>query len=148
MHGAHDNHGDRAIVSVFVTVIIGMLRVTTGISALGGVLSPEGNVSKIEALIPVRALSRAQNVWARCAGRAWGGNLDSHRSARVAFGFPWLWASIVAVRLTPNLQYIVSPDQNNEPFQVRPIPNAFVIGAKLSVDLFTLAGLARGPGSL
>ena len=74
--------------------------------------------------------------------------MDSHRSSRAAFGFAWLWASIVAVRLTPNLQYIVNPDQNNEPFRVRPIPNAFVIGAKLSVDLFTLAGLARGPGSL
>jgi len=53
-----------------------------------------------------------------------------------------------STRLTPNLQYILNPDQNNEPFRVRPIPNAFVIGAKLSVDLFTLAGLARGPGSL
>ena len=53
-----------------------------------------------------------------------------------------------STRLTPNLQYIVDPDQNNEPFRTRPIPNAFVIGAKLSVDLFTLAGLARGPGSL
>jgi len=74
--------------------------------------------------------------------------LDSHHSARVAFGLSWLWASIVAVRLTPNLQYIVNPDQNNEPFRVRPIPNAFVIDAKLSVDLFTLAGLAKGPGSL
>jgi len=53
-----------------------------------------------------------------------------------------------STRLTPNLQYIVNPDQNNEPFRVRPIPNAFVIGAKRSVDLFTLAGLAKGPGSL
>ncbi len=53
-----------------------------------------------------------------------------------------------STRLTPNLQYIVNPDQNNEPFRARPIPDAFVIGAKLSVDLFTLAGLAKGPGSL
>ena len=52
-----------------------------------------------------------------------------------------------STRLTPNIQYIVNPDQNNEPFRARPIQDAFVIGAKLSVDLFTLAGLAKGPGS-
>jgi porin len=53
-----------------------------------------------------------------------------------------------AIRLTPNLQYIVNPDQTRFPFYRKTIPDAFVIGAKLSVDLFTLAGLARGPGSL
>lgn len=53
-----------------------------------------------------------------------------------------------AVRLTPNLQYIVNPDQNGIPFRRRPIPDTFVIGAKLSIDFFTLANLAKGPGSL
>ncbi|MDR7038674.1 porin [Methylobacterium sp. BE186] len=52
-----------------------------------------------------------------------------------------------AIRLTPNLQYIVNPDQTRFPFRTRNIPDAFVVGAKLSVDLFTLAGLAKGPGS-
>ena len=52
-----------------------------------------------------------------------------------------------AIRLTPNLQYIVNPDQTRFPFRPRNIPDAFVVGAKLSVDLFTLAGLASGPGS-
>ncbi|GJD79718.1 carbohydrate porin [Methylobacterium gregans] len=52
-----------------------------------------------------------------------------------------------AIRLTPNLQYIVNPDQTRFPYRNRNIPDAFVVGAKLSVDLFTLAGLARGPGS-
>ena len=50
-----------------------------------------------------------------------------------------------AVRLTPNLQYIIDPDQLREPFRAKPIPDVLVIGAKLSVDLFTLAGLAKGP---
>ena len=50
-----------------------------------------------------------------------------------------------AVRLTPNLQYIIGPDQLREPFRPKPIPDVLVIGAKLSVDLFTLAGLAKGP---
>ncbi|WP_426315194.1 carbohydrate porin [Methylobacterium fujisawaense] len=52
-----------------------------------------------------------------------------------------------AVRLMPNLQYVIDPDQTRFPFRPKPIPDAFVIGAKLSVDLFTLAGLAKGPGS-
>ena len=53
-----------------------------------------------------------------------------------------------AVRFTPNLQYILDPDQLRYPFREKPIPDTLVIGAKLSVDLFTLAGLAKGPGSL
>lgn len=52
-----------------------------------------------------------------------------------------------AIRLTPNLQYIVDPDQTRFPTYRKPIPDAFVVGAKLSVDLFTLAGFAKGPGS-
>lgn len=53
-----------------------------------------------------------------------------------------------AVRLTPNLQYVLDPDQLRFPSRPKSIPDALVIGAKLSVDLFTLAGLAKGPGSL
>ncbi|MBD8905588.1 carbohydrate porin [Methylorubrum zatmanii] len=52
-----------------------------------------------------------------------------------------------AIRLTPNLQYIVNPDQTRFPTYPKNIPDALVVGAKLSVDLFTLAGLAKGPGS-
>ncbi|RYC33995.1 carbohydrate porin [Lichenibacterium minor] len=48
-------------------------------------------------------------------------------------------------RLTPNIQYILGPDQIREPSRPKPIPDVLVIGAKLSVDLFTLAGLAKGP---
>ena len=53
-----------------------------------------------------------------------------------------------AIRITPNLQYIVNPTNTGAPYLTKPIPNAFVVGAKVSVDLFTLAGLAKGPGSL
>ncbi|WP_232630639.1 carbohydrate porin [Methylobacterium sp. Leaf118] len=52
-----------------------------------------------------------------------------------------------AIRLTPNLQYIINPDQTRFPFYRKTIPDTLVVGAKLSVDLFTLTGLARGPGS-
>lgn len=54
-----------------------------------------------------------------------------------------------AIRLMPNLQYVINP-QLHERFFAQPkrVPDAFVIGAKLSVDLFTLAGFAQGPGSL
>ncbi len=50
-----------------------------------------------------------------------------------------------SVRLTPNIQYILDPDQLREPTRPKPIPDVLVIGAKLSIDLFTLAGLAKGP---
>jgi porin len=54
-----------------------------------------------------------------------------------------------AVRLMPNLQYVINPQlQERYLAQPRRIPDAFVVGAKLSVDLFTLAGFAKGPGSL
>ena len=53
-----------------------------------------------------------------------------------------------AARLTPNLQYIIDPDQLRYPYRQKPIPDTLVIGTKLSVDLFTMAGLAKGPGSL
>jgi porin len=54
-----------------------------------------------------------------------------------------------AVRLMPNLQYVINPQpQERFVFRPRTIADAFVVGAKLSVDLFTLAGLAKGPGSL
>lgn len=52
-----------------------------------------------------------------------------------------------AIRLTPNLQYIVNPDNTRFPFRAKPTPNAFVFGTKLSIDLFTLAGMAKGIGS-
>ena len=64
MHGVHDNHGDRAMVSVFVPVIIPMLRVPTGIMLwLACCLQRE--VSAKSKHFPVGALSRAQKVWAR-----------------------------------------------------------------------------------
>ncbi|KQT60978.1 porin [Methylobacterium sp. Leaf456] len=53
-----------------------------------------------------------------------------------------------AARLTPQLQYIINPDQTRFPFRPRPIPDAFVLGAKFSCDLFTLFGYAKGPGSI
>ncbi|MBE7204777.1 MAG: carbohydrate porin, partial [Parafilimonas terrae] len=54
-----------------------------------------------------------------------------------------------AIRLMPNLQYVINPQLQERYFaQPKRVPDAFVIGAKLSVDLFTLAGFAKGPGSL
>ncbi|EZP51522.1 Carbohydrate-selective porin, OprB family protein [Sphingomonas sp. RIT328] len=39
-----------------------------------------------------------------------------------------------AVRLSPNLQYIVHPDQSGAPFRPRDIPDALVLGLKFTVD--------------
>jgi len=47
-----------------------------------------------------------------------------------------------AVRLSPNLQYIVNPDQMAEPFRTKSIPDAFVVGFKFTVDLANFVGLA------
>jgi len=54
-----------------------------------------------------------------------------------------------AIRLMPNLQYVITPQLQERYFaQPKRVPDAFVVGAKLSVDLLTLAGFAKGPGSL
>ena len=39
------------------------------------------------------------------------------------------------IRISPNLQYILHPDQQAEPFHTSNIPNAFVIGLKFTVAL-------------
>ena len=39
------------------------------------------------------------------------------------------------VRLTPNLQYVLNPDQGSEPTRTTNIPNAFVIGGRITADL-------------
>lgn len=47
-----------------------------------------------------------------------------------------------SIRLSPNLQYIVNPDQFAEPYRTKTIPDAFVVGFKFTVDLARLADLA------
>ena len=43
-----------------------------------------------------------------------------------------------AMRLLPNLQYVLNPDQQAEPFRTQRIRNAFVIGGQFVVDLTSL----------
>lgn len=45
-----------------------------------------------------------------------------------------------AIRISPNLQYIVNPDQMSAPFRTKDIPNAFVVGFKFTVDAPSLIG--------
>ena len=40
-----------------------------------------------------------------------------------------------AIRLTPNLQYVLDADQSAEPTRTTNIPNAFVIGGRITADL-------------
>lgn len=47
-----------------------------------------------------------------------------------------------AMRISPNLQYIVNPDQTGSPFRTRDTPNAFVLGCKFTIDAPTLLGMA------
>jgi porin len=45
-----------------------------------------------------------------------------------------------AIRLSPNVQYIVHPDQSSVPFRTTDIPNAWVLGFKFTVDANALLG--------
>jgi len=45
-----------------------------------------------------------------------------------------------AIRLSPNVQYIVHPDQSSLPFRTRDIPDAWVLGFKFTVDANGLLG--------
>ncbi len=47
-----------------------------------------------------------------------------------------------AFTITPNLQYILNPDQSAEPYRKTNIPDAFVLGVKFTVDLAELGGFA------
>ena len=44
-----------------------------------------------------------------------------------------------AVRISPNLQYILHPDQTGAPFRTRHIDDALVVGLKFTVDAMSLA---------
>jgi porin len=43
-----------------------------------------------------------------------------------------------AVRISPNLQYILHPDQMSIPYRTSDIPNAFIIGFKFTIDVPTM----------
>lgn len=69
-----------------------------------------------------------------------GGRADAHRDEimmELAYG-----AQISpAVRMSPNLQYILHPDSSGAPTRATAIPDAFVVGFKFTVDVNSL--LAR-----
>lgn len=48
-----------------------------------------------------------------------------------------------AMRISPNIQYILHPDQTGAPFRTRDIGNALVFGLKFTVDAPTLIGMMR-----
>ncbi|WP_299308118.1 carbohydrate porin [uncultured Croceicoccus sp.] len=48
-----------------------------------------------------------------------------------------------AIRISPNVQYIIDPDQTGAPFRTTDIPDALVLGLKFTIDGPTLLGGAR-----
>jgi porin len=48
-----------------------------------------------------------------------------------------------AIRISPNIQYILHPDQTGAPFRTKDIGNAFVFGFKFTIDAPTLLGALR-----
>jgi porin len=86
-------------------------------------------------------LALARIAAARAAVGGGGGMARHEIMMELAYG-----AQIApAIRLSPNLQFIVSPDQLAEPFRTRAIPNAFVVGFKFILDAAQIAGLAPPP---
>ncbi len=73
----------------------------------------------------------------RAARISAGGNGDIHRDQymmELAYG-----AQIgPAIRISPNIQYILHPDQTGAPFRTQNIDNAFVVGFKFTVDAMSL----------
>lgn len=81
--------------------------------------------------------------------------LDSIRAARVSAGgsgsvprrevmMELAYGAQVtpSIRLSPNLQYIINPDQQADPYRTKAIPDAFVVGFKFVIDLAKITGLA------
>ena len=48
-----------------------------------------------------------------------------------------------AIRVSPNIQYILNPDQTGAPFRTRNIGDALIFGFKFTVDAPTLMAMAR-----
>lgn len=63
-----------------------------------------------------------------------GGSPDIPRE-QLMFELNYGYEVNAAVRLMPNLQYVLHPDQGNEPTRTTNIPNAFVIGGRITADL-------------
>jgi porin len=78
----------------------------------------------------------------RAARVSAGGSADVHRDQymmELAYG-----AQIgPAIRISPNIQYIVHPDQTGAPFRRRDIGNALIFGFKFTIDAPTLLAGAR-----
>ena len=47
-----------------------------------------------------------------------------------------------ALKLMPNIQYIIDPDQSGEPFRTKSIPDVFVVGVKFVIDIGKLFGIS------
>jgi porin len=43
-----------------------------------------------------------------------------------------------AIRISPNIQYILHPDQTGAPFRTRDIKDALILGFKFTIDAPTL----------
>lgn len=50
-----------------------------------------------------------------------------------------------AFRVSPNLQYIINPDQIAEPFRTKNIKNTFIVGLKFTLDVLSHFNIARNP---
>jgi porin len=74
------------------------------------------------------------------AARAFGGGTAGVRRNQYMMELAYGAQLGPALRISPNLQYILHPDQTGAPFRTRDIDDAFVVGFKFTVDAMALAG--------
>lgn len=73
--------------------------------------------------------------------RAKAGGFGAPSPDEVMFEVNYQYALSPAWTVMPNIQYVMNPDMLNNPSAVRNIPNAFVIGLKVTVDFPKMLGL-------
>jgi len=78
----------------------------------------------------------------RLARASAGGNGTPH-DAQVMMELSYGFQVTPQVRIQPNVQYVINPDQLNAPTRTEDLPNAFVVGLRFDIDLAGALGLNR-----
>ncbi|MDG6094911.1 carbohydrate porin [Acetobacter sp. AN02] len=72
------------------------------------------------------------------AARSWAGGNENIRHNQYIMELAYGAQVTPAIRVSPNLQCILNPDQSGAPFRTRHIGHAVVFGFKFTADLPTL----------
>ncbi len=75
--------------------------------------------------------------------RASAGGTGTPHDAQVMMELSYGFQVTPQVRIQPNVQYVINPDQLNAPTRTEDLPNAFVVGLRFDIDLAGALGLNR-----